>query len=214
MGGMKGSRLQLGIVLVAAWLIGTGAAFWSQEGQYFRPAQRPAGAAVSRPDLRPSAPIPSLSTDQGLIRLAGPGPVTLLNFWNPDCPCSRFSEAHTAQIARRFGPQGVRCITVIECTESPQIGLSAWKSRGLSGFSVAADPGGVAARTFGVWAAPAAVVLDRQGRVCYVGAYNSARYCDDAHSAWAQQALEAVLAGRRPPRAKTLFFGCQIIAQR
>jgi len=211
---MKLSRLHLCFVLVVAWLIGTGTAFWSLEGQYFRPAHRPAGAAESRPDLRPPVPIASLPTDQGRIRLAGPGPVTLLNFWNPNCPCSRFSEVHTAQLARTFGPRGVRCVTVIECAGSPRDGLSAWKSRGLSGFAAAADPGGETARTFGVWAAPAAVVLDREGRVCYVGAYNSARYCDDSHSAWAQQALEAVLAGRRPPRAKTLFFGCQVIAQR
>ena len=95
-----------------------------------------------------------------------------------------------------------------------ETGLHAWKARGLSGFLAASDSGGRIARMFGVWAAPAAVVLDRYGHVCYVGSYNSARYCDDPHSAWAQQALAAVVAGRRPPRAKTLFFGCSVIAQR
>jgi hypothetical protein len=52
--------------------------------------------------------------------------------------------------------------------------------------------------------------VDARGRIVYTGAYNIGRYCTNERTAYAQQALEALLAGRTPPRAKTPFYGCQL----
>jgi hypothetical protein len=211
---MIGSRGVLLPGLLAFWGLGTVAAFWHFEGQYLRPAARPAGAATVLPNTLPT--VPTLTTDRGTIRLGGPGPITLINFWNPDCPCSRYAEAHVRRLGQQYGAHGVRLVTVVECGRAAsvqQTAMQAWQGRGLTDFAAAPDPGGQVARAFGVWAAPAAVILDSRGRVAYLGAYNAARYCNDTHTAWAQQALDAVLAGRKPTRAKTLFFGCQVVGQ-
>ena len=203
-------------LLLMLWGAGTLAAFWQLEAQYLRPVPRPAGAVLAQPDRLPMSPVATLTTDRGDIALNHLGPITLLNFWNPACSCSRYMEGPVRRLAREYGPRGVRLITVVECgaLESERAdALAAWRGRGLSAFAVAADPGGGIARRFGVWAAPAAVILNRRGRVAYVGAYNAARYCDNRETAWAAQALAAIVADRTPPRTTSAFYGCQVLSR-
>ena len=201
-------------LLLLLWGAGTVLAFWHFEGQYLRPVARPAGAAVAHPEALPPAPYAVLDTQQGPARLAGPGPVTLLNFWNPRCPCSRFAESDVRRLIHAYAPQGVRFVTVIASgptTADQGAASEAWRARALAGSATLVDADNRVARRFGVWAAPAAVILDARGRVAYTGAYNAARYCHDPSTAWAAKALAAVVQGRKPPRAKTLFFGCQLL---
>lgn len=183
-------------------------------GQYLRPVPRPPGAAIALPETLPPAPLAVLETQRGPASLVGPEPVTLLNFWNPHCPCSRFAEDDVRDILRADQSEGVRFVTVIASGPSVQDqreASDAWQARGIAGSLPLVDAGNQVAHRFGVWAAPAAVILDRRGRVAYVGAYNVARYCRDPKTAWAKKALDAVLTGQKPPRTKTLFFGCQLL---
>lgn len=207
-------RVSLGItVLLLLWGGGTALAFWQFEGQYMRPVSRPAGAAVAHPDLLPASPLAAVKTEEGTISLAGRQPVTLLNFWNPHCPCSRFAEGDVRHLVHEYRPAGVRFITVIATGAAEQSeASSAWKARGIAGTAAVTDTDNRIAQRFGVWAAPAAVILDQQGRIAYVGAYNSARYCNAPDTAWAAKALAAITHGQKPPRTKTLFFGCQLLS--
>lgn len=199
-------------ILVLAWAAFTVAAFWELEGQYIRPVSHPIGAAY--PQAGVVSPVPFLWTDRGVVKLARPSGVVLVNFWNPNCPCSRFMESHVRDLGNRYGPKGVQLVTVVECGKSAgeqSAALAAWHARGLTAFAAVADPDGDIARRFGVWAPPAAVIVDRRGHVAYVGAYNVARYCDDSRTSYAAMALGAVVSGRRPPRSTLPFYGCQIV---
>lgn len=204
----------LGITsLLLLWGGGTLLAFWHFEGQYLRPVSRPAGAAAACPETLPAPPVAALQTAQGTVSLTGSQPVTVLNFWNPRCPCSRYAESDVRRLIETYGPKSVRFVTVIAsgpAAEDQREDSSAWQARGITGTVPFVDGDNKIARRFGVWAAPAAVILNTHGRIVYVGAYNAARYCDDPHTAWAAKALAAVVAGQKPPRAKTLFFGCQL----
>ncbi len=212
---MGESRMKsLGIIgLLLLWGGGTLFAFWHFEGQYLRPVSRPAGAAIARPEMLPAPPVDTLQTEQGPIALTGPQPVTVLNFWNPRCPCSRFAESDVRRLIGTYGPTGVRFVTIIASgadAADQREASSAWQARAISGTMPVVDGDNQLARRFGVWAAPAAVILTPRGRIAYVGAYNAARYCHDPHTAWAAKALAAIVAGQKPPRTKTLFFGCQL----
>ena len=198
--------------LLTAWGALTVGAFWQREGRYLLPAPRPAGAALLRPELRPSAPVALLKTEQGIILLQAGQPITLLNFWSPSCGCSRFMESHVRALAARYAPQGVCFVTVIESEDAPKDALAEYHARGFA-LPAMVDNHGDTARQFGVWAAPAAVILDSRGQVRYLGAYNVARFCDSEKTAFAQQALEALTKGQSPPRAGLPFFGCQIVAK-
>ncbi len=202
-------------LLLIAWGVGTIGAFWHLEWQYLRPVARPTGALTAKPETLPSPPVAILVTDLGRYDLCAEGSVTLINFWNPSCACSRYMETHVARLAAVYEKKSVRFITVVECGETNMEqteALKAWKDRGVKGFAVAPDPGGAIARAFGVWAAPGAVILNRRGRVVYVGAYNAARFCDARRTAWAEQALVSTLANHPPTRSSSPFFGCQVLA--
>lgn len=197
-------------LILAFWLVLIGVTYWRMELRFLTPAPRPAGAADIDPTQQPPAPVQQLQTDAGARALHGR--ITLLNFWSPDCACSRFMEPHVRDLVARFQPHGVQLITVIltdDTRASEEEVLGWWRARGIRTPALV-DWGGGLARQFGVWAGPAAVIVDARGRIVYTGAYNIGRYCTNERTAYAQQALEALLAGRTPPRAKTPFYGCQL----
>jgi len=197
-------------LILAFWLVLIGVTYWRMELRFLTPAPRPAGAAEIDPTQQPPAPVQQLQTDAGARALHGR--ITLLNFWSPDCACSRFMEPHVRDLVARFQPHGVQLITVIltdDTRASDEEVLGWWRARGIQTPALV-DRGGRLARQFGVWAGPAAVIVDARGRIVYTGAYNIGRYCTNERTAYAQQALEALLAGRTPPRAKTPFYGCQL----
>ncbi len=202
-------RLWAGAVL-GLWIGLVVTTFWRMEWRYLQPAQRPAGAAKIDPSQEPYAPVMEFHTDRGVRSLKGR--LTLLNFWSPDCACSRFMERHVRGLVRTYTPKGVQIITVIvgeREDEDPNALLERWHRRRIDTPAVA-DVGGALSRQFGVWAGPSAVIVNPEGRIVYVGAYNIGRYCDNRETAFAQQAIEALLEGRRPPRASTPFYGCQV----
>ncbi|HEX5324654.1 MAG TPA: TlpA disulfide reductase family protein [Capsulimonadaceae bacterium] len=197
--------------LLLAWALLTVAAFWHMEGQYLRPVSRPKGAVD--PQAGAISPLAMVWTDRGMVPLARTNSIVLLNFWNPVCPCSRFMEGHVRDLGERYKKMGVRLVTVVECGKSlseQEDALAAWRGRNLPDFAAVADPNGRIARIYGVWAAPAAVIINAKGRIVYVGAYNVARYCDATQTAFAAMALAAVVEGKKPPRSKTAFYGCQV----
>jgi hypothetical protein len=53
-------------------------------------------------------------------------------------------------------------------------------------------------------------VLDAERRLRYRGAPDSDYDDPEAGAAWLREALDAVLAGREPPRAETKPVGCSI----
>ncbi len=202
--------------LLAAWAVITVSAFWVFEGRYLRPASRPPGAATPHVSVPPPGVMATLRTDRGEVALGVAGPIMVLNFWNPDCACSRFAEPEVAALAARSEPQGVRFVTVIASGASPQEqrrALALWRARHVLARDPAlADAGNRLALALGVWAAPAAVILDRRGRIAYVGAYNAGRFCSDSRTGWAAQALAAVARGQRPDHPTMPFYGCQLLA--
>ncbi|MCS6919983.1 MAG: redoxin domain-containing protein [Fimbriimonadales bacterium] len=197
-------------VLIVAWLALIGVTYWRMELRFLTPAARPHGAAHIDPETQPDTPFKRLQTDAGEVCLLGR--YSLLNFWSPDCACSRFMEPHVRDLVREFTPRGVQFLTVIIVNDSrisDEDALQRWRRRGIETPAVI-DRDGALARQFGVWAGPAAVIINPEGRIVYLGAYNIGRYCSNEQTAYAKQALEAVVAGRKPPRAKTPFYGCQV----
>jgi hypothetical protein len=202
---------------LAVWGVCVCGAFWQYEWRYLRPAGRPLGAAAYRlngdKQPLPRTPLGALDTDQGGIDLAGSTSITLLNFWSPTCACSRFAESQVRALAEDYRRCKVRFITVVECGAAKgeqATALAAWRERGMPKMPVATDPGGGIARAFGVWAAPGAVILNRQGRIAYIGSYNAGRFCADPSTAWAQQALQTILTNHNPSHASMPFYGCQV----
>lgn len=175
--------------VLTLWLGSTALAVYALHLRYATPVAPPTGAKPLASGVKaPQTRLAGVDLTSGVV---------LLNFWREGCPCSRFVEPEVREIAKSF--PSLRVITVVDGhapDEAP--GTTFEDKKGI-------------AKKFGVWAAPAAVVIDH-GRVTYVGAYNVSRYCDNPETAFARKAVQAAIEGRKPAVASTPFFGCALDA--
>lgn len=126
---------------------------------------RPAVPGVAEVgDPAPAIDLPAL-TGPGRIRAAGggPGAPTLINFWASWCiPCRR-EFPMLGRVDARYGPRGLR-----------MVGVTFKDSRGPArrfaededaSWPMAHDASGVAARAYGVRAAPQTILVATDGRI-------------------------------------------------
>lgn len=132
---------------------------------------------------------------------------TLIHFFNPGCPCSRFNIKHYKSLPTNYG-NGISFKAVIP--EDADV------SRAYDfipdSIEVTRDIGNEIAKACGVYSAPQAVILNKDRQLFYRGNYNKARYCTNKQTNFAEQALQNLLEDNTlnnlSPYA-TLAYGCQ-----
>ncbi|HLQ37026.1 MAG TPA: redoxin family protein [Planctomycetota bacterium] len=207
-GTVAGARwLRTGIALVAALalLLFAGVILWREDLRYSLPTPRP--PALAQPAFGAQLlAAPALAPLRPLLR----GRPLLLHFYNPDCPCSRFNVQHLQQLQRNYQDR-VDFVAVLQ-SDDPAAAAATFAGLALA-MPGLPDRGGAIAAAFGVYSTPQAVLLDAGGRLFFRGNYNSARYCIDRRTAFAQAAIERLLVGRPPPpddpRAG-VAYGCEL----
>jgi hypothetical protein len=191
--------LLVGEACLATLAIG---AFWYQEWQYALPTPRP--AELRQPNIGEPLTITGLQRDQTKP--------TLLHFFNPVCPCSRFNIDHVRELIADYGDV-VQIVAVLEADDQHD-GLEAFAQLNLKCEAIV-DRDGAIARQAGVYATPQGVVLGYDGELHYRGNYNLSRYCTAAETEFVRQAIENCLALQPPlefPAAATVAVGCQLPA--
>lgn len=177
--------------------------FWYQDWQYSLPTPRP--AALRQPAV---GEVVNLTP---FVSESGPQP-TLLHFFNPACPCSRFNVAHVRELIAEFDGR-VRVVAVLEATE-PAAALEAFAKLHLKCTAIV-DTNGELARRVGIYSTPQGVVLDGDQRLYYRGNYNRGRYCTAAESEFVRLSLASCVVQRTPLQfsaAATVPLGCVLPA--
>jgi len=189
-------RYALSIFALLLCFGGIGAIFWYQELQYSLPTPIPAnyqaipvGQAVSTVTSLPDGPL-------------------FLHFYNPDCPCSRFNANHLKSLIRTY-QDSVQVFIVVPSAKA--------KKKAIGEFGkdqqYIVDDGLKIASSYGVYATPQAVLVDREGKLFYRGNYNKSRYCTAKASNYAELALVALLNNQHPPVFDfyaTQAYGCEL----
>ncbi|WAC13179.1 TlpA family protein disulfide reductase [Dyadobacter pollutisoli] len=187
--------------LVTAWLTlllsMVGALFWYNDWIYQLPTPVPK-------NYKPVAI--GTQIDLGPKTAAGQHKPVFLHFYNPKCPCSRFNQSHFQSLVREYG-QEIDFVVVVLSDQK----YTAEKIQDKIGvdIDVIFDPS-LAVRC-GVYATPQAALLDREQKLYYRGNYNASRYCTDEKTAYAKNAIEALLKSQMLPiwSAKALkSYGC------
>jgi len=182
-----------------------GCVFWYQDWRYSLPTPRP--PAWSSPEIGARLELVGLT--------AGPeGLPTLLHFFNPDCPCSRFNLEHVRELIAGYRGR-VRFVAVLQWAD-PAAATASFRRLRLA-MEAIPDPTGGIARTCGVYSTPQAVVLDSRGGLQYRGNYNASRYCTNRASEYARIALDSLLGGearRSFPVAALTAYGCPLPRKR
>ncbi|MCQ4257915.1 DUF6436 domain-containing protein [Stutzerimonas stutzeri] len=161
------------------------AAFWWFEARYLRTFEGERAELFSGDNLAlPEA-------------LSGHGPVRLVHFWDPACPCNAGNQQHLAELMQRFATQGVSFYAM----QKP--GTRGQLPGQLAGLeSLDAVPGAAS-----LPASPAVGIWDASGQLVYIGPYSEGAVCNSSNS-FIEPILEAVLAGRQVNATHSLAVGC------
>ena len=192
------------IVAVGAALFAMGVVFWQRDLFYSLPTPRPAG--LVQPPLGQRVALPRELRDVA----PAPGRPLLLDFYNADCPCSRFNRDHVRALLDRFA-RDVTFVAVVETAGASEDGPV---DSGIAMPHVV-DRGAAIAKSLGVYSTPQAVLLEGDGRLVYRGNYNTSRYCTEPRTQFVRIALENVLQRRvaaAEPEAG-VAYGCALPGQ-
>ena len=200
----QSQRTGLALVFSVSALAATGWIFWLEDLRYALPTPRPEGLSGPSVGDRVALPAPIQAVGRSTEN------PTLLHFFNPHCPCSRFNVDHVRQLIIDHGDR-VAFIAILQGSHEDEL-VSDFEGYGL-GIPAVADPDGAIAESLGVYASPQAVILTAEDELYYRGNYNTSRYCTAPETQFARISLERLIAEERPPElpeVATVSYGCQL----
>ncbi|RON03793.1 DUF6436 domain-containing protein [Pseudomonas brassicacearum] len=129
--------------------------------------------------------------------LAGPGPIRVVHFWDPACPCNVGNQQHLAELLERFVPQGVEFYAVQKPGSLGQLPSTLSRLKTLDTL-----PGSEQ-----IPASPAVAIWDRSGKLAYFGPYSEGLTCNSSNS-FIEPILQALSEQRPVSATHTLAVGC------
>ena len=138
------------------------------------------------------------------------GRVVVLNFWSAECPWSEHLDKYLASWLPAYGERVAWWSVAANASEAGGVLAQAAAQSGLP--LVLLDAKQRVTDLYCAQATPHVFVIDAQGLLRYQGAPNDATFRRPSPSHhYLRQAVEAVLAGRRPNPGYTPPYGCAIV---
>ncbi len=196
--------MKAGVVL-ALWLVGSAGALTASALPKLLPREAP--KALQESGLADSFQLPMALDSLVVGRENKP---IWINAWRYGCPCSADREKEVKQLAYEFQDRFelVHLLSVGFSKEEEV--MKEWDKKGIPG-RVIIDSDGKTALKLGLWAAPTALVLNKEGKVVFRGSYNIARSCFEDSSAYGKMALSAASKHKMPQVQEVPSYGCSII---
>lgn len=129
--------------------------------------------------------------------LAGPGPIRLVHFWDPACPCNVGNQQHLAELIEHYAPLGVEFYGVQKPGSHGRLPATLDRIQSLPTL-----PG---AERLSV--SPAVAIWDRQGKLAYFGPYSQGATCNASNS-FIEPILQALSDGRAINATNNMAVGC------
>ncbi|MCK1791715.1 DUF6436 domain-containing protein [Pseudomonas violetae] len=171
-------------LLITLWAVAMVVAYWWYEARYLRSfiAQNVLfdGEQLRLPD-----------------ELAGPGPIRLVHFWDPSCPCSVASQQHLIALIERYSQQGVSFYVV----QAP--GSQGHLPEAMAILQTIATLSG----SDKIPSSPAVAIWDRSGKLSYFGPYSEGASCTSSNS-FIEPILDALSSGRTVNASNMLAVSC------
>ncbi|WDY58264.1 DUF6436 domain-containing protein [Pseudomonas sp. PSKL.D1] len=129
--------------------------------------------------------------------LAGPGPIRVVHFWDPACPCNVGNQQHLGDLVSQFAGKGVSFHVVQKPGSHGQLPANLTSLQTITHF-----PG-----SEHLPASPAVAIWDQKGQLAYFGPYSEGAVCNASNS-FIEPILKALLQGRQVFASNTLSVGC------
>jgi peroxiredoxin len=128
------------------------------------------------------------------------------------CPVAKAYEDRLNEIERDYKDAGVALVAInvnnVEADKLPAMKERA-EQKGFE-FQYLYDPSQEIGRKYGATVTPHAFILDGKRKVAYMGAIDDNMDTEKVEKHHVREALDAVLAGKKPELEKTKQFGCGI----
>jgi len=129
--------------------------------------------------------------------LAGPGPIRLVHFWDPACPCNVGNQQHLGELIEQYAAQGVSFHVLQKPGSHGQLPANLAALKPLASLPGAEH----------LPASPAVAIWDRQGNLAYFGPYSEGATCTASNS-FIEPILQALIQGRPVQVTQTMAVGC------
>ena len=158
--------------------------------------------------LAMAAAITLATLDGGSIRVEPPeSEATAIVFVSTVCPVSNDYVDRYIGLFEAYGHRGVRFLLVYSNKTESVADIRKHVSEGRFPFPVYRDPGNVVADLYAAAVTPTVVLVDRAGRERYRGKIDNAVHPARVTERYLEDAIQAVLAGKPVPRARTEAYG-------
>lgn len=128
------------------------------------------------------------------------------------CPVAKAYEERLVALQNEYKDKGVQ-VVAINCNNIKGDGLDDMKKRAEEkkfNFPYLHDSSQKSGRDYDATTTPHVFVLDANRKLAYVGAIDDSMNADKVKTSHLREALDALLAGKEPPKAVTQQFGCSI----
>jgi peroxiredoxin len=148
--------------------------------------------------------------------------LVVLVFTCNHCPVAKDYEERLIALQKKYKPEGVQLVAVnvnnLEEDRLPGMkeraagkGLGRWRTnKEPFNFPYLFDETQKIARDYGATCTPHVFVLDGKRKIAYMGAVDDSQNMDRVKEHFLSGALDALLAGKQPPKTVTKEFGCTI----
>lgn len=140
-------------------------------------------------------------------------PATVFFFTSTECPLSNLYMPRMAELEAAYRGRGARFFLVNSNLEDSRAALRAWAAQHSIRFPVVKDEGTALADRLGARCTPEAVILDAKCDVRFRGQLDDSADGAKVTRRYAQEALDAILAGHPVRTPRTLAAGCAIFRQ-
>lgn len=168
------------------------------------------GAGVKVGDKAPDFKATGVDGKTYTLDSAKDAKATVVCFTCNHCPVAVAYEDRFIAFAQEYEDKGVKFIAINVNPESMEEMKSRAEEKGFN-FAYAQDESGASAKAYGAQVTPHLFVVDSQGKVAYIGAFDdSAMDPEKAEKHYLKEAVDAVLAGKAPKTTTTKAVGCGI----
>jgi peroxiredoxin len=137
------------------------------------------------------------------------GNIVVLVFWSFKCPVA--AAEHMVELESKYRGGRVSVLAVASNRDESPVEIRRNAENLNLGVPVLLDQDGTLAQKLGVTQTPSVVILDVLGTLRYRGAIdNNKRPGEHGRTTYAEDALDALLAGQAVPKAETKMSGCSI----
>lgn len=148
--------------------------------------------------------------DCSLVKVRKANKFTVIMFIATQCPVSNAYNERMVKLNDAYGPKGVAFIGVnSNKQESMEDVAQHAKDHGFA-FPVVKDHQNHVADLYGAQVTPETFVCSPEGKLFYHGRIDDSRNAEKVQASDLAAALDALLAGKEPPRAETKAFGCTV----